>query len=154
MSAGDFFSTVGGQYNRRLSMREFALGCGVAFEGHDSSRVATSYNNIAGIYQQQSKYQEALKMHMRSLEIKIRVCGGDSHTSVADSYNHTLALPTSDKASKYQEALEMHTKSLEIRIRVFGGDSHPVSIPPHRMWRVVSRSPWFHSDFKRGRHQM
>jgi hypothetical protein len=40
------------------------------------------------VYQQQGKYQKALEMHMKSLEIKIRVCGGDSHTSVADSYNN------------------------------------------------------------------
>ena len=36
MSAGNFFATVGGQYQQALSMFEFTLVCALALEGHDS----------------------------------------------------------------------------------------------------------------------
>jgi hypothetical protein len=44
--------------------------------------VAASYNNVAIIYRAQGKYEEALKMHKKSLDIKTRILGGDSHPSL------------------------------------------------------------------------
>ena len=67
------------------------------------------------------KYDEALEMHAKSLEIMTRI-NGDSHRDVAASYgNMGVALM---KMAKYEEALVMYSKSLEIDIRVHG-DSHP-----------------------------
>jgi tetratricopeptide (TPR) repeat protein len=63
MSAGTFFQTVGGQYSQALGMHEIALVCVLALEGHDSLSVAASYNNIAIIYREQGKYEEALEYY-------------------------------------------------------------------------------------------
>ena len=41
--------------------------------------MAASYNNIANIYHDQGKYEEALEMYTKSLDIQTRVHGGDNH---------------------------------------------------------------------------
>ena len=67
-------------------MYEFTLVCAVALEGHDSLRVADSFNNMANIYETQGKYEEAFKLHTKSLEIRTRLYGGDSHPLLTDSF--------------------------------------------------------------------
>ena len=46
--------------------------------------MAHSYNNLAMVYRAQDKYEEALEMLSKSLEIKTRVYASDNHLSVAD----------------------------------------------------------------------
>ena len=91
MSAGTFFLTVGGQYSQALGMNEIALVCVLALEGHDSPDVAISYNNIGAVYRKQGKYEEALEVYTKSLDMMTRIYGGDNHPSVADS-KYNLAL--------------------------------------------------------------
>ena len=91
--------------------------------GQDHPDVAASYNNIANIYDDQGKYEEALEMHTKSLDIKTRMYGVDNHLDVAASYMGLGIVYES--LGKYEEALEMYTKSLDIQTRVHGGDNHP-----------------------------
>ena len=51
--------------------------------GGDHPDVAASYNNIANIYDDQGKYEEALDLFTKSLDIKTRIYGGDNHLDVA-----------------------------------------------------------------------
>jgi tetratricopeptide (TPR) repeat protein len=44
--------------------------------------VAASYNNIGNVYNRQGKYEEALDMFTKSLDIKTRIYGGDNHPDV------------------------------------------------------------------------
>ena len=126
MSAGTFFQTVGGQYSQALGMHEIALVCVLALEGHDSPDVAASYNNIAIIYKNQGKYEEALEVCTKSLDIKTRIYGGDNHPDVANSY---LGIGNVyDSQGQYERALEYYQKSLDIRIRVFGSDHPDVAV--------------------------
>jgi tetratricopeptide (TPR) repeat protein len=84
--------------------------------------VAASYNNIAIIYKKQGKYEEALKVYTKSLDIKTRIYGGDNHPDVAKSY---LGIGNVyDSQGQYERALENHQKALEIFIKVCGQD-HP-----------------------------
>ena len=53
--------------------------------GQDHPDVAASYNNIANIYDDQGKYEEALEMHTKSLDIKTRMYGGDNHLRKQDA---------------------------------------------------------------------
>ena len=50
----------------------------------DSPSVANSFNNVANIYETQGKYEKALEMLTKSLDIKTRIYG-DSHLDVAKS---------------------------------------------------------------------
>jgi hypothetical protein len=91
--------------------------------GQDHPDVAASYNNIANIYDDQGKYEEALEMHTKSLDIKTRMYGVNNHLDVAASYMGLGIVYES--LGKYEEALEMHSKSLDIKTRILGGDNHP-----------------------------
>jgi hypothetical protein len=51
--------------------------------GQETLDVATSYNNVAIIYRKQGKHEEALEMYTKSLDIMIRIHGGDSLPHVA-----------------------------------------------------------------------
>ena len=55
--------------------------------GQDSLDVAASYNNIAIIYKNQGKYEEALEFYTKSLDIKTRIYGGDN-PDVATSFHN------------------------------------------------------------------
>jgi len=46
--------------------------------------VAASYNNIGMVYDSQGKYEEALEVYQKALEIRTRVFGSD-HPDVANS---------------------------------------------------------------------
>ena len=128
MSAGNIFQNMGGQYQQALGMYEFTLACTMALEGHDSIEVAMTYNNVAVLYEAQGKYEEALEMHRKSLDIKTRILGGDNGDShafiafIADSWNNIGEVL--GHMGKYDEALEMLAKSLETRTRIHGVDSH------------------------------
>ena len=63
MSAGLFFQNVRGLYQQAFQVYQFALVCAVALEGHDSTSVADSCDNIG----------EALEMHTKSVEIRTQV---------------------------------------------------------------------------------
>ena len=54
--------------------------------GSDHLDVAKSYNNIGNVYDSQGKYEEALEMLSKSLDIMTRIHGGDNHPDVALSF--------------------------------------------------------------------
>ena len=137
MSAGTFFETVGGQYSQALGMHEIALVCVLALEGHDSLDVAKSYNNIGYVYDSQGKYEEALEMYTKSLDITSRIYGGDNHPDVATSLMNVGNVL--DDMGKYEEALVQHQKSLAIKIRVFGGDHPDVATSFNNIGAVYAR---------------
>ncbi len=70
--------------------------------------MAKSYNNIAIIYRKQGKYEEALEVYTKSLDIMTRIYGGDNHLDVAKSYNNIGNVY--DSQGKYEEALEYSQK--------------------------------------------
>jgi len=82
---------------------------------------------IGEVYRKQGKYEEALEVYTKSLDIKTRIYGGDvtgdNHLDVAALYNNIGTVYES--LGKYEEALEMHSKSLDIKTRILGGDNHP-----------------------------
>ena len=51
--------------------------------------MAGTYNNIAGVYQRQGKYEMALELYEKCLAIRIKALGED-HPSVATTY-HSVA---------------------------------------------------------------
>ena len=67
-----------------LEIRSRILG------GDNHLDVATSYNNVANIYQAQGKYEEELEMHAESLDIGSRILGGDNHLDKAGSHVNTV----------------------------------------------------------------
>ena len=89
----------------------------------DHPDVAASYNNIANIYDDQGKYEDALVQYQKALEIQTRVFGSD-HPDVADS-KENIGL-VFQKMTKKSEARQMFTEAAGIRRKVFGAD-HPLT---------------------------
>ncbi len=83
--------------------------------------VAASYNNIGAVYDTQGKNEEALEYYQKSLDIKIRVVGGD-HPDVAASYTN-IGIVYGNKGDR-AAATEMYTKAYHIYLKKLGPD-HP-----------------------------
>ena len=86
--------------------------------------VAASYTNAGVVYASQEKYEEALEVLQKSLQIKNKLVGHDP-MDVATSYMNVANVY--DSQGKYEEALDMHRKSLDIKIKVVGHDHKEVA---------------------------
>ena len=84
--------------------------------------MAASYNNIAIIYGKQGKYEEALEVCTKSLDIKTRIYGGDNHPDVAGSYQNLAGVY--QRQGNHVQTKEMVTKAYHIFLKVLGPD-HP-----------------------------
>ena len=89
--------------------------------GPQDPRLATSLNNLAGLYQTQGKYAEAEPLHRRSLAIVEKALGPE-HPAVATSLNNLAGL-YSDQG-KYAEAEPLYKRSLAILEKALGPE-HP-----------------------------
>ncbi|MBK6527938.1 MAG: tetratricopeptide repeat protein [Crocinitomicaceae bacterium] len=83
--------------------------------------IATSYNNIGYIYQNQGDYQNALKHYELSLKIRTEI---DSKYGIAESYNNIGGIY--GRMEDHDKALEYYFLSLEIQEEI--GDSAGIAI--------------------------
>ncbi|MGC1393533.1 MAG: tetratricopeptide repeat protein [Coleofasciculaceae cyanobacterium] len=84
--------------------------------------LATSLNNLAGLYKSQGRYTEAEPLYLQALELRQRLLG-DNHPLVAQSFNNLAALYKSQ--GRYTEAEPLHLQALELTQRLLG-DNHPL----------------------------
>ena len=87
----------------------------------DSGELATSYNNIAIVYNYQGKYDQALEYYQKALAIRLKKLGAD-HPNVADYYNN-IAIVYNNQG-KHDQALEYYQKALAIYLKKLGVN-HP-----------------------------
>ena len=81
--------------------------------------MADTGQNIAIIYQEQGKFEEALEIYELALATQIRVCGQD-HPNVAKTEENIGIVYY--RQAKYEEALVQYGRALEIETRVLGHD--------------------------------
>src|SRR5262249_8583320 len=79
--------------------------------GKDHPTVAIRYNNLAGLLQDQGKYDQAEPLYRRAIETRERVLGKD-HPDVATSYND-LALLLAGQGM-YEQAQPLLRRAMEI----------------------------------------
>jgi len=72
---------------------------------------------MGNVYEAQGKYEQALEVYSKSLDIKIKVTGQDSPL-VASTRNNIAIVYR--KQGKYEEALEEYSKALDIRVSALG----------------------------------
>ena len=99
---------------RSLSIREKQLG-----ENHPD--VATSLNNLAALYRNQGKYNEAEPLLLRCLKI-VRKTLGENHPDFVQSLTNLAGLYNSQ--GKYNEAEPLYQRSLSITEKQLG-ENHP-----------------------------
>ena len=105
-------------YEKSLRIRERVLG-----EEHPST--ATSYYNLARVYQAQGKYEKAEGLYEKSLRIRERVLG-EEHLSTAASYNNLAGVYQAQ--GKYEKAEGLYEKSLQISEKVLGEEHASTTI--------------------------
>ena len=80
-----------------------------------------SINNLALLYKEQGKYDEALPLHEECLEKRRSILGND-HPNTLTSINNLVLLYK--KQGKYDEALPLYEECLEKSRSILGND-HP-----------------------------
>ncbi len=101
-------------YGQALQRREQQLGA-------DHPDVATSLNNLAGLYDSMGRYGEAEPLYERSLAIDEQVYGPD-HPAVATSLNNLAGLYKS--MGRYGEAEPLYLRALAIQAKTLP-ENHP-----------------------------
>ena len=79
--------------------------------GKDHPDVASSYNNIGSVYNDQGKKDKALKYFNKALDIRLKKLGKD-HTRVAISCNN-IGSVYKDRGT-YDKAFEYYNKAFKI----------------------------------------
>ena len=97
---------------------------------------ATTYNNIAGVYDRQGEYPKALEWYTKALVIREKVLG-EEHSHTASSYNNIAGVYQSQ--GEYPKALEWYTKALAIVEKVLGKE-HPDTAATYNNIAVVYKS--------------
>ena len=82
--------------------------------------MAKSYNNIGNVYNSQGKYEEALEIHSKSLDIKTRILGGNNHLDVAASKYNIASLK--ETQGDLEGARSLFLECEQIYLKVFGAD--------------------------------
>ncbi len=118
-------------YQKSLNyLRLFRYGTAASVSGIISSReeyriyynyVATSLNNLAGLYEEQGRFNEAEPLYERSLSFFKQELG-DNHPDVATSLDNLASIYQSQ--GRYAKAEPLYQQSLEIRKQQLG-DNHP-----------------------------
>ncbi len=85
--------------------------------GKDHPDTATSYNNLAVLYEKQERYQEAEELYKKSLCIREKVLG-NNHPDTATSYSNLAIMY--DHQKKYCMAEKFYLKNLGISERILG----------------------------------
>jgi len=89
--------------------------------GPEHPDVATTLNNLAGLYKSMGEYEKALPLYKRALDTREKVLGPE-HPHVATTLNNLAALYY--HIEKYEEALLLLERSLKILERKLG-PAHP-----------------------------
>jgi len=112
--------------------------------GKEHPHTATTYDNIAAVYRNQGKYDEALELHQKALYIRENVLGKE-HPYTAYTYEN-IARVYSDQG-KYVEALEWCCKGYRILLHRLG-DTHPHTMDAENSMRVVYRKAELSKPFE------
>jgi tetratricopeptide (TPR) repeat protein len=97
-------------YQKALAIREQILGV-----NHPTT--ATSYNNLAGVYDSLGNYNQALELYQKALAINEQTLGED-HPDTASSYNNLAYVYRT--LGNYDQALELYNKALAINEQILG----------------------------------
>ncbi|NET61174.1 MAG: tetratricopeptide repeat protein [Symploca sp. SIO2E6] len=110
-----------GRYADAIPLAERALAIRQQVLGGEHFDVATSLNNLAGLYSSQGSYSEAEPLFRQALEMNQRLLG-EEHPNIASTLNNLATLY--DNQGRYSEAELLYRQSLEMRLRLLG-DEHP-----------------------------
>jgi tetratricopeptide (TPR) repeat protein len=97
------------------------LATKITVRGEDHPEVAASLTNLAELYREQGRHDEAEPLYQRALTIQARLLG-DEHPATATVLNDLGSLYTAQR--RYAEAEPFFRRALTIREKTLGPD-HP-----------------------------
>ena len=109
------------EYKKAQELYRKVLGIYERVLGEEHPSTATSYNNLAGVYERQGEYGKAEGLYKKALGISERVYG-EEHPSTATSYNNLAGVY--ERQGEYGKAEGLYKKALGIYERVYG-EEHP-----------------------------
>ena len=109
-----------GRYSEAEPLYQQALELWKRLLGSEHPLVASSLNDLAGLYHSQGRYGEAEPLYQQTLELWKRLLGSE-HPDVANSLNSLAALYHSQ--GRYVEAELLYQQALELYKQL--GDEHP-----------------------------
>ncbi len=112
---------VWGAYDLALKWHEKAREICEKAVGKEHPNTATTYDNIAAVYDRKGEYDRALEWHEKAWDIREKVLGKE-HPSTAATYNNIAGVHASK--GEYDRALEWYGKAQAINIKVLGQE-HP-----------------------------
>ena len=125
-----------GEYDRaNKELREKVLTSYKKNFGEDHAHVATSYDNLASVYKNLEKYNQARELHKKALMIRTKIFGED-HAHVATSYDNLASVYKN--LEKYNRSKEFYEKALMIRTKIFGEDHGDVATSYDNMASVYN----------------
>jgi CHAT domain-containing protein/Tfp pilus assembly protein PilF len=111
-----------GHYLEAIQQYEKAVALAPKVYGPTHLNTATLMNNLAFLYEAAGRYQQAEKLHLRSLKIR-EVQRGRDHPDVAQSLNNLATLYHA--MGRYEQAEPLMKRGLQIRQSRLGKD-HPL----------------------------
>ena len=87
----------------------------------DSPYIAESFNNLAGLYHNQGRYDDAEPLYLQALDMRKKLLG-DEHPDVASSLSNLAGLY--HLQGRYDEAEPLYLQTIEISIQSLG-EEHP-----------------------------
>jgi len=100
-----------GQYDRAVVVAKKALDLAEKARGPNHPDVATSLNNLAGLYDAQGQYAQAEPLYKRSLAIREKALGPD-HPDVAQSLENLAKLYRATDRAKEAEVLDKRAEAI------------------------------------------
>ncbi|MEB3178333.1 MAG: tetratricopeptide repeat protein [Nostocaceae cyanobacterium] len=89
--------------------------------------LASSYNNLAGLYDAMGRYDEAEPLYKQALELRKHLLG-ENHPSTATGYGNLAGLYHA--MGRYDEAEQMYKQALELTKHLLG-ENHPSTATSH-----------------------
>jgi tetratricopeptide (TPR) repeat protein len=109
------------QQEENLAIKYYVQAINLQTEFGLETDLATSLNNLAGLYNSQGRYDQAEPLYLQALELYKRLLG-DNHPDVAMSLNNLALLYNSQ--GRYDQAEPLYLQALELYKRLLG-DNHP-----------------------------
>ncbi|MEM9092530.1 MAG: FxSxx-COOH system tetratricopeptide repeat protein, partial [Cyanobacteria bacterium P01_F01_bin.53] len=121
------------QYSEAESLYQESLAMRKRLSGNDHPSVASSLNNLAGLYENQGRYSEAESLYQESLAMRKRLLGED-HPDVATILNNLAVLYNTQ--GRYSEAESLYQESLAMKKWLSGNDHPDVALRLNNLARL------------------
>jgi tetratricopeptide (TPR) repeat protein len=107
--------------------------------GVDHPLYGAALNNCALTLEAQSDFKTALKMHEKSLSLRIRALGPDHPDVALSMHNLGVCLLRDDKVKNLEKATDLGKKALAIWEKTLG-PKHPTVVEAKRDWKDLIKT--------------